>query len=163
MIKQELYHKLANTHHDEHHMVNIRSFAIFGISDLNAPMLVQANTDTNSSSVPTTLNKEIILNAKVPGTNTETFSSMESTSYREMNGCYLLLTDKKKLRAAEHMIDELIEHIHTNADITAVTTILGEEIRHSNRVNVTMKSFSGYNDFLVTKVPQMVITNPSSS
>jgi hypothetical protein len=63
MIKQELYYGLLlNAHHE--HMVNIRSFAISGISNLNAPMLVQANTDTNSS-VPTTLNKEIILNAKV--------------------------------------------------------------------------------------------------
>jgi hypothetical protein len=136
MIKQELYYGLVNAHHQ--HMVNIRSFVISGISNLNAPMLVQANTDTNSS-VPATTLKEIILNAKVPGTNTEKFSSMESTSYSETDGRYLLLTDKKKLRAAEqHMIDELIEYIHTtNPDITAATTILGEEIRRANWVNVT--------------------------
>jgi hypothetical protein len=68
---------------------------------------------------------------------------VELTWYSETDGrYYLLLTDKKKLRAAEHMIDELIEYIHTNPDVTAATTILGEEIRRANRVNVT-KSFSG--------------------
>jgi hypothetical protein len=62
MIKQELYYELVNAHHEQ--MVNICSFAISGISNLNAPMLVQDNTDTNLS-VPTTL-KQLILNAKLP-------------------------------------------------------------------------------------------------
>jgi hypothetical protein len=117
MIKQELYYELVNAHHAEH-MVNIRSSAISGISNLNAPMLVQANTDTNSL-VPTTL-KELILNAKVPETNIEIFSSMELTSYSETDGRYLLLTDKKNLRAAEHMIDELIEYTKSFSGSTTI-------------------------------------------
>jgi hypothetical protein len=65
------------------------------------------------------------------------------------------LTDKKKIGAApEHMIDELIQFIKTNLDFNNETTILGEEIQCAkNRVNIT-QSFTGYNNFLESKVPQ---------
>jgi hypothetical protein len=41
MIKQELYNELVNAHHEQ--MANIRSFAISGISDLNAPISCSGN------------------------------------------------------------------------------------------------------------------------
>jgi hypothetical protein len=86
MIKQELYYELLVIAHDHEHMANIRSFAIFSISDLNAPILAQENTDTNSL-VQTTL-KQLILTSKVHGTKTELFSSIELTSIlvRQMDG-----------------------------------------------------------------------------
>jgi hypothetical protein len=61
MITHELYHHdLVNAHHK--HMTNIRSFAISGISNINAPMQAQDTTDINSS-VQSTL-KSLILDAK---------------------------------------------------------------------------------------------------
>jgi hypothetical protein len=62
------------------------------------------------------------------------------------------LTDKKKLRAAENMIDELVKYIKTTLDINAATTILGEE---------SDAPTGSANYFQVSKVPQTVITNPS--
>jgi hypothetical protein len=70
------------------------------------------------------------------------------------------LTEKKHIGAAEHMIDELIQYITNNPDVNNETTILGDEIRRTNRVKVSQYS-NGYNDFLGSKVPQTVTSNPS--
>jgi hypothetical protein len=107
MIKNDLYYKLVDAHHK--HMANIRSFSITGIASLNTPMTAQDNQDINSS-VETTLER-IILDAKVPATNENIFSSIKLTSLSDKEGRYLLLTDKTKLSDAEHMIDELIKYI----------------------------------------------------
>jgi hypothetical protein len=156
MIKQELFYALVNAHHE--HMANIRSFAISGVSNLNAKIMVQDTTD-ETSSVMSTL-KQAILTAKVPGTTTDIFSSIETTSFSDSDGRFLLLTEKKHIGAAEYMIDELIQYIKNNPDVNNETTIPGDEIRRTNRVNVS-NHFNGYNDFLGSKVPQMVASNPS--
>jgi hypothetical protein len=120
--------------------------------------MAQATTD-ETSSVMTTL-KQAILTAKVPGTTTDIFSSIETTSFSDSDGRFLLLTEKKHIGAAEHMIDELIQYIKTNPDVDNETTILGDEIRRTNRVKVS-QHFNGYNAFLGSKVPQTVTSNPS--
>jgi hypothetical protein len=156
MIKQELFYALVNAHHE--HMANIRSFAISGVLNLNAKIMVQDTTD-ETSSVMSTL-KQAILTAKVPGTTNNIFSSIETTSSSDSDGRFLLLTEKKHIGAAEYMIDELIQYIMTHPDVKNETTIHGDEIRRANRVKVS-KHFNGYNDFLGSKVPQTVTSNPS--
>ena len=59
------------------------------------------------------------------------------------------------------MIDELIQYIKINPDVNNETTILGDEIRRTNRVKLPQQ-FNGYNDFLGSKVPQTVTSNPPS-
>jgi hypothetical protein len=46
---------------------------------------------------------------------------------------YLLLMERSKMGAAEHMIDELItKHIKANPDLSNEIMIEGEEIRRAN-------------------------------
>jgi hypothetical protein len=158
MITTQLYYDLVNAHHE--HMANLRSFAITGIAKLSAPMIVQDNTDANSS-VETTL-EQIILDAKVPGTDQLIFSSIEPTTNSDTEGRYLLLTDSMKLAHAEHMIDELVKHIATHPEIEKEVSINGEEVRRANRIKVS-NAFHGYTDFLVSKVPTVIITNPAQN
>jgi hypothetical protein len=115
MIKQELYYELVNAHHEATHGGHHLYSAITGISNLDAPMLVQDNMDADSS-VMTTL-KQVIVTAKVPGTATEFFSSIEPTLFSKTDRCHLLLTNRKTISMAEYMIDELIKFIKTNPDI----------------------------------------------
>ena len=72
----------------------------------------------------------------------------------------LLLTDRKKIEVAENTIDDVIQYIESNPDVKNETTILGEEIRRANWVNITESFTGGYNNFLESKAPQMVVTNP---
>jgi hypothetical protein len=69
----------------------------------------------------------------------------------------LLLTEKNKISAAEHMIDELVKYILANPTLSDTMTIPGQEIRRANRVQVS-NAFNEYANFLVSKVPTTVIT-----
>jgi hypothetical protein len=158
MITSELYYKLVDAHHE--HMANIRSFAIVGIAKMNTPMNAQVDKDTNSL-VETTFER-IILDARVPETNKIIFSSIEPTSLSNTDGRYLLLTDKTKLGAAEHVIDELIKYIAINPNLKTEIAIAGEDVRRANRIKVS-KAFYGYTDFLVSKVPTVITTNPAQN
>jgi hypothetical protein len=157
-ISYELYYSLVNAHHE--HMANIRSFAVTGISDLKAAMLAQVTTDADSS-IETTL-EQIIMDAKIHGTNDPIFLSIEPTNTTQTEGRYLLLMEKHKISAAEHMIDELVKYISANPTLSATMTIPGQEIRRANRVQVS-NAFDGYANFLVSKVPTTVITNPAQN
>jgi hypothetical protein len=64
-------------------MVNSRSFATFGIANLNTTLVVQDNQDTNSLVKPTFA--EIVMNAQVPETNEKIFLSIEPTKYSSSN------------------------------------------------------------------------------
>jgi hypothetical protein len=125
MIKNDLYYKLVDAHHE--HMANIWSFSITGIANLNTPMTAQDNQDINSS-VEATLAR-IILDAKVPDTNENIFSSIEPTSLSDKEGQYLLLTDKTKLSNAEHMIDELVKYIANHPNLSNEISIGGVDVR----------------------------------
>jgi hypothetical protein len=157
-ISYELYYSLVNARHE--HMVNIRSFAITGIMDLKAAVLAQVTTDADSS-IETTL-EQIIMDAKVHGTNDPIFLSIEPTNTTQTEGRYLLLTEKNKISAAKHMIDELVKYISANPTLSDTMTIPGQEIRRANRVQVS-NAFDGYANFLVSKVPTTVITNPAQN
>jgi hypothetical protein len=156
VITHELYYNLVRSHHEN--MANIRSFAISGIENLDAKMLAQDNNDANSS-IETTFAK-IILNAKHPANNETIFSSIETTSASQTEGRYLLLTNKKNLHAAEHMIDDLIKYINTDPDITNDLSMTGERIRRANKIR-TSNEFEGYTAFLLSKVPSTITTNPA--
>jgi hypothetical protein len=156
MIKTDLYYDLVNAHHE--HMANLRSFAITGIAKLSTPMIAQDDTD-DSSSVETTF-EQIILDAKVPGTDQYIFSSIEPTTHSDTEGRYLLLTDSTKLVHAEHMIDVLVTYIATHPEIEREVAIIGEEVRRANRIKVS-NAFHGYTDFLLSKVPSTITTNPA--
>jgi hypothetical protein len=155
-ISYDLYFDLVNAHHE--HMASIRSFAIMGIADLKAAMKTQATRDTNSA-VETTV-EHVIMDAKVPGTNEPIFLSIEPTSASEKEGRYLLLTEKIKIGAAEQMIDELVKYIRSHPDVAHPMTIPGHVIHRANRVQVSAE-FDGYAQFLVSKVPSVITTNPA--
>jgi hypothetical protein len=75
----------------------------------------------------------------------------------------LLLTEKTKISAAEHMTDtKLLKYILANPTVSDTMTIPGQEIRRANRVQVS-NAFNGYANFLVSKVPTTVITNPAQN
>jgi hypothetical protein len=157
-IYYKLYYSLVNAHHE--HMTNICSFAITGIMDLKAAMLAQVTTDADSST-KTTL-EQIIMDAKVHGTNNPIFLSIEPINTTQTEGRYLLLTEKTMISAAEHMIDEYVKYISANPNLSDMITIPGQEIRCANRVQVS-NAFDGYANFLVSNVPTTVITNPAQN
>jgi len=155
-ISYKLYFDLVNNHHE--HMANIRSFAVSGIADLETKMMAQDNEDVNSA-VETSFS-DIIMNAKVPGTNKLIFSSIEPTNASSTEGRYLLLTERNKMGDAEHMIDEFIAYIKANPEISNTLSIEGEEVRRANRIQ-TSNEFNGYKSFLLSKVPSTITTNPA--
>jgi hypothetical protein len=131
-----MYYDLVNAHRES--MASISSFAISGIADLAAPILMaQTTTDTNSFVQTTSSLEHLILDANVPGADTVIFSSIEPTGFSHSEGRYLLLTNKHKIGPAEHMIDELIEYIRKNPEIHTKTTINSMDIKHANNINVS--------------------------
>jgi hypothetical protein len=72
------------------------------------------------------------------------------------------LTDKTKLGAAEHVIDELIKYIAIHSNLQTEITIDGEDVRRAKCVKVS-NDFHGYTDFLASKVPNMITTNPAEN
>jgi carotenoid cleavage dioxygenase-like enzyme len=60
------------------------------------------------------------------------------------------------------MIDELVKYIATRPDIDAEVLMHGEEVRRANRIKVS-NAFNGYADFLATKVPAIITTNPAQN
>lgn len=157
-ISYELYFDLVNAHHE--HMANIRSFAISGIANLKAVMTSQDTMDTNSS-VESTI-EQVIMDAKVPGTNNPIFLSIEPTNASQSEGRYLLLTDKTKISAAEQMIDALVKYLRLNPNVAQTMTIPGQMIHRTNRVQVSSE-FDGYAQFLVSKVPTTLIIDPAKN
>ena len=158
MIKTDLYYDLVKSHHES--MADLRSFAITGIANLQTPMTAQDSKDINSS-VATTFEK-IILTAKVPGTEQNIFSSIEPTSQSETEGRYLLLTNKTHLASAEYMIDELLKYVANNPEIEFELSFGGEVARRANQIKVS-NTFHGYTDFLASKVPNTITTNPAQN
>jgi DNA-binding FrmR family transcriptional regulator len=158
MIKPDLYYELVKSHHES--MADLRSFAITGIANMQTPMTAQDSKDINSS-IETTFEK-IILNAKVPGTEQNIFSSIEMTSQSETEGRYLLLTSKTHLASAEYMIDELLKYVANNPELEFDLSIGGEVVRRANQIKVS-KTFNGYTEFLVSKVPKTITTNPAQN
>ena len=158
MIKTDLYYDLVKSHHES--MADLRSFAITGIANLQTPMTAQDSKDINSS-VATTFEK-IILTAKVPGTEQNIFSSIEPTSQSETEGRYLLLTNKTHLASAEYMIDELLKYVANNPEIEFELSFGGEVARRANQIKVS-NTFHGYTDFLASKVPKTITTNPAQN
>jgi hypothetical protein len=141
-------------------MADLRSFAITGIANLQTPMTIQDSKDINSS-ITTTFEK-IILTAKVPGTKQNIFSSIEPTSQSKMEGGYLLLTNKMHLASVEYMIDELLKYVANNPKIEFDLSFGGEVARRANQIKVSI-TFHGYTDFLVSKVPKTMTTNPAQN
>jgi hypothetical protein len=158
MIKPNLYYDLVKSHHES--MADLRNFAITGIADLQTPMTAQDSTDINSS-VATTFEK-IILNAKVPGTKQNIFLSIEPTSQSETDGCYLLLINKMHLASTEYMIDELLKCVANKPNLAFDLSIGGEVVHRANQIKVS-NTFNGYTDFLVSKVPKNITTNPAQN
>jgi hypothetical protein len=98
MISLEMYYDLVNAYDES--MSSIRSFAISGIgANLHAKVVTQSTTDPNSSA--TTTLENIILDAKVQGTDINVFSSVEPTSQSQSaGGRYLLLMKKQHIHCA---------------------------------------------------------------
>jgi hypothetical protein len=144
MMSTEMYYNLVNAH--DASMSNMRSsFAITGIANLQAQIDIQSNTDPNSSNKVTI--EESIMGAKVNGTDTNLFTSIEPTSKSQTEGRFLLLTKKHLIGKAEYMIDTLIEHISTNPVIKKETNIAGMEIKRANKYNGS-SNLKGHLSFL---------------
>jgi hypothetical protein len=88
-----MYYDLVNANDES--MSSIRSFAISGIANLHAKIATQSIMDPNSSTTSTL--EDIILEAKVPATDINLFSSIEPTSRSQSEGRYLLLTKKHQI------------------------------------------------------------------
>jgi hypothetical protein len=129
MMSTDMYYDLVRAH--DVSMSNIRSFAITGIANLQAKLTIQSTTNPESTNQETIEN--VIMGAKLNGTDTNLFTSIEPTSRSQSEGRYLLLTNKHHIGQAEFAIDSLIEHIRANPDIKKETNIEGMEIKRANK------------------------------
>jgi hypothetical protein len=60
------------------------------------------------------------------------------------------------------MIDELIKYIANHPNLSNEISIEGVDVRQANRIKVS-NEFSGYANFLATKVPTTITTNPAQN
>jgi hypothetical protein len=155
-MSHDLYYQHVRIHHQ--HIVNLRSFPITNVGNLQADMTI---TEPDGTKRITTFESELLNSIKPGTTNEKLFYSIEPTKLSASEGRYLLVTHKDNIPDAEKFIDMVFHHLQNNTPETlANVTKDNQPIARANRIQ-TSPRFQTYATKLQGMIPTAInLTKP---